>query len=456
MYEAGRDPEREAVFVLEAPEMEDAAGEVSFGVKLDVSEAGDLYLVTVTADREWLDAPERAYPVRIDPTAVQISGSAIRLACAEEGSPNMAIGDNQYPFVGYDDGVTSGSYAGFGTRHRNCRTYFAIDYDFTALLAEVEITSATLQVTQKTRWSKGTAEFGVYRVEEEWQVNRLTWNNQLNYNHYFLDARTASKTRGEALAFDVTEAVRDWVNGTWPNHGLVMKAQVEAPSAAAAAAGTMMQCEVLYSSASSAYGPKLILSWTGEPTELDALTLDDTTIEVYPVVERSGDRSTHTLGVVAHGLAKPGSTVHFALVNAATGETVDTMTGVALAENTLCGPDWALYAGQFPTALPMERRMSNWQSAVFTGLVPGQTYYVTAYAEETDAVGVTVNSDRFLLYEEGAFDLIPRIALHYGVEADTILADMQMADALTKQGCRIFIREPLNTAPYIAGALSDY
>ena len=125
----------------------------------------------------------------------------------------------------------------------------------------------------------------------------------------------------------------------------------------------------------------------------------------------------------------------------------------------------------------MERRMSNWQSAVFTGLVPGQTYYVTAYAEgpadtnigaeaggegagappagET-VVGIAVNSDRFLLYEEGAFDLIPRIALHYGVEADTILADMQMADALTKQGCRIFIREPQNTAPYIAGALSDY
>lgn len=66
LHEAGADPERKAVFVLEAPEMEDAAGEISFGVKMTLSEADGLYLVTVTADREWLDAPERVYPVRID------------------------------------------------------------------------------------------------------------------------------------------------------------------------------------------------------------------------------------------------------------------------------------------------------------------------------------------------------------------------------------------------------
>ena len=128
-----------AIFVLEAPEMEDAAGEVSFGVNLSVAEAEGMYLVTVTADNTWLQAEERVYPVRIDPTAVQVTGSAIRIACAEEGSPNMVVGDNQYPYVGYDDGVTSGNYAGYGSRHLNCRSYFAIDYDFSALGADAEI-----------------------------------------------------------------------------------------------------------------------------------------------------------------------------------------------------------------------------------------------------------------------------------------------------------------------------
>lgn len=260
LYEEGSDPMVDALFVLEAPEMEDAVGEISFGVNLEVSDGGEMYLVTVTADSSWLSATERVYPVRIDPTAVQVTGSAIRISCAEEGSPNTVIGDNQYPYVGYDDGITSGNYAGFGSRHLNCRSYFAIDYDFSQLSAEVEIVSAALQVTQKTRWSKGESQFGLYGVEEDWTVNRLTWNNQLNYNHYFLDSQTASNTRGEALSFDVTEEVSAWINGTVENHGFVMKALVEAPNAETAAQGVKMQCEVFYNNASASYAPKLILS----------------------------------------------------------------------------------------------------------------------------------------------------------------------------------------------------
>lgn len=105
-------------------------------------------------------------------------------------------------------------------------------------------------------------------MEEPWQVGSLTWNNQLDYNHYFLDSRTASTTRGEALSFDVTEEVSAWINGTAENHGLVMKALVEAPNEAAGDAGVAMQCEVFYNNSSASYAPKLIVSWTGELTDL--------------------------------------------------------------------------------------------------------------------------------------------------------------------------------------------
>ncbi|MCM1097632.1 MAG: DNRLRE domain-containing protein [Ruminococcus flavefaciens] len=470
LYEEGSDPEREAVFLLEAPEMEDAAGEISFGVRLELAETEEGYLITAYADEDWLQAPERVYPVRIDPTAVQVGGSAIHIACAEEGSPRTVIGDNAYPYVGYDDGITSGNLAGFGTKHKNCRSYFQIDYDFAGLAAEAEIVSATFQVTQKTRWSKGTAEFGLYGVEEEWKVNRLNWENQLAYSHYFLDSQPASTTRGEALAFDVTEEVSAWINGTAENHGFVMKALLEAPNEETAAAGVKMQCEVFYNNASSRYAPKLVLSWTGEPTDLDGLGLDDTTIEIYPAVARLGDKSTSTLGVVAHGLAKAGSTVHYRLVNGSTGETE--------AETSLLYPDSALYQGQLPSALEYKRRLSNWQSEVFRNLVPGQVYYIEAYAEGTPGTadgdtadagsgggagssgtivqGATVRSDSFLIYREGAFDLIPRIANHYGVPLDTVMADMRMQDCLTKEGNLIFLRNPENTAAYPGGELPAF
>lgn len=51
---------------------------------------------------------------------------------------------------------------------------------------------------------------------------------------------------------------------------------------------------------------------------------------------------------------------------------------------------------------------------------------------------------------------MPRIAQHYGVELNTILADMRMQDCLTRQGNRIFIREPKNTTAYSSGVLSEY
>ena len=450
LYEEGTDPEQDAVFVLEAPEMEDAVGEISFGVELQLEESGEesTYAVTVSADSDWLDADDRVYPVRIDPTAIQVGKSAIHVACAEQGSPNSVIGDNAYPYVGYDDGITSGNLAGFHSKHLNCRSYFAIDYDFSALAEEPEIVSAAFQVTQKTRWSKGSSEFGLFGVEEPWQVGSLTWNNQLNYNHYFLDSRTASTTRGEALSFDVTEEVSAWINGTAENHGLVMKALVEAPNETAGDAGASMQCEVFYNNSSASYAPKLIVSWTGDLTDLAKLTLDDTTVDVYPVVRRNGDKSCDTLGVAAHGLAKPGSTVTYELVNGTTGETE--------AQTKLLYPDSDAYAGEYPEAIAYKRRLSNWQSEVFSGLQPGQVYYVTATASFGGKSGKTVESDRFLIYEEGAFDLMPRIAQHYGVELNTILADMRMQDCLTRQGNRIFIREPKNTTAYSSGVLSEY
>ena len=272
----------------------------------------------------------------------------------------------------------------------------------------------------------------------------LTWNSQLSLGRSFVDAKS-SVGRGQSITYDVTDAVSGWIGGGAQNYGFVMKAETEKSGDSDAG---KMQCEVFYNNSSARYAPKLILSWTGDPTDLSALTLDDTTIEIYPVVERNGDKSTNTLGVVAHGLAKPGSTVHYQLINGA--------TGAVEAEESLVYPDSEKYAGSFPTALEYKRRLSNWQSEVFTGLVPGQVYYVQAYAEDAQGMGAPVTSDPFLIHRESAFDLIPRIALHYGVETDTIMADMRMQDALTKEGNLIFIRCPQNTSAYTSGELPEY
>lgn len=58
----------EAVLVIEAPYMWDAAGEESSDIAVSLEEAPGGYRYTITPDREWLAAAERLYPVTVDPT----------------------------------------------------------------------------------------------------------------------------------------------------------------------------------------------------------------------------------------------------------------------------------------------------------------------------------------------------------------------------------------------------
>lgn len=74
--------EKTPVYTVAAPVMTDASGNVCFDIKLsmDNSEVSSEYVITMTANSQWLDAVERAYPVRIDPT-ITIDSDCIGLYC---------------------------------------------------------------------------------------------------------------------------------------------------------------------------------------------------------------------------------------------------------------------------------------------------------------------------------------------------------------------------------------
>lgn len=63
-----KDEAGEPLWSIPAMFMRDAAGTLSDGVAVDVKEAGPNLRVTVTPDAAWLQAPERVYPVVLDPT----------------------------------------------------------------------------------------------------------------------------------------------------------------------------------------------------------------------------------------------------------------------------------------------------------------------------------------------------------------------------------------------------
>ena len=93
----------------------------------------------------------------------------------EEGSPTSQIGDNNYPYVGFDDGIKSGNLAGFGTAHQNCRTYIKVNSDFSQIPKDSKIDSATFAVSQKTASIMTSKIWSMTGCRELMRITDLHW-----------------------------------------------------------------------------------------------------------------------------------------------------------------------------------------------------------------------------------------------------------------------------------------
>lgn len=296
----------DAEYILEAPSMEDAAGAVSFRITLNLEEKDGKQILTVLPDTEWLQSEEREYPVRIDPSTISIDRSQFSLIGVEQGSPNTTVGDNNYPYVGYDDGIKSGNLADYGTAHMICRTFVKVNADFSVIPQDSKIDNATFSVSQRTNFSNGASQFGLYRVDEPWSID-ITWKTQ-PYNHTFIDVQNAKTQRNEYINYNVKDLINDWVQGTYANNGMVLKAIDEAAGLEAA-----MQCEVL-NNKNSVYGPKITVQWSpAEDPYLRNMSLDETTINLRPMTEKSVNGKLKFDAVFPDGVAKSKSTVEYYL-----------------------------------------------------------------------------------------------------------------------------------------------
>lgn len=88
----------ETVYVIMAPYMIDATGAYSMDVYYELTEIKNgSYLLTVTADKDWLASSERAYPVTIDPTIT--SGSNCYDTYVSAAHPSVNFGTQPEAYV---------------------------------------------------------------------------------------------------------------------------------------------------------------------------------------------------------------------------------------------------------------------------------------------------------------------------------------------------------------------
>ena len=206
--------------VIPAGYMFDANGAYSDAVTYSIAHKnGKKYTLTVTADADWINANDRAFPVTVDPTveAENASGGYIEDSYVQEGAPNA----KNY--------LSSDLYTGYDALGRQTRIYIKLSKLPEIPLSSV-VVSATLTLVQHTSIDRtdsysGTAnelQLAARKVLTEWEETTLSWNNKPS-DGAVLDYITVDRdSAGTYYRLDVTSATQEWYKSSATNHGITI------------------------------------------------------------------------------------------------------------------------------------------------------------------------------------------------------------------------------------------
>ena len=203
---------QKAAYRIPLPYMYDANGERSWDVEYRMNDLGNgNYRLILTADAEWIQASERAFPVTIDP------GIEVKVPIWDTYISSAAKDTN---FGGSDELWVGSGYI----------TY--INTIMPSLPEQANITLAQLKVRYSYHAANdGELRAGAYKVTSDWDENTLTWNSANSGGNTASTCLSTETFSGNVGAlwnspkegiFVVTDAVRDWYNGE-ENYGIAVK-----------------------------------------------------------------------------------------------------------------------------------------------------------------------------------------------------------------------------------------
>jgi RHS repeat-associated protein len=201
--------------------MVDAAGATSRGVTMRVAPAGAGHTLALALDRRWLADKKRRFPVVVDPTYVY-SGGEKECYIANGASADTNFCSLGMLNVGFDGQQTSRTLLHWSALGDIPRHAVVLDAELTLFLEGASTQNpAAVSVHRLTRAFAGT-----------------TWNRAdtgVNWTTPGGDFDpTASSTRtgiggatGLSHQWPIRKLVQGWVDGSLPNHGLLLKQQQE-------------------------------------------------------------------------------------------------------------------------------------------------------------------------------------------------------------------------------------
>ena len=242
------------IYTIPAPYMIDANNDVSYEAAYTLTNSGSEWILTVTADTAWMNAPQRTYPILIDPTISEttdgdddICGNFVRA-----GYPNSPDTTDMGVYVGINGNNNGLSRSFFHVNNLielpyGCRVNYAslsaYHYSQSGSAVDVEIHELTSNSVQA---SAGIAAWKTW-------ANNLTWNNQPPYSDIVIDSQKLStSTTGQYITWDITKLANKWYTDGTTNIGFALVAQNEAATNARS---------TLYGPRKLSYRPRMAIAY---------------------------------------------------------------------------------------------------------------------------------------------------------------------------------------------------
>ena len=212
----------ETVFILSAPYMYDANGEESYEVEMSLTENGDNYLLTLTADEAWINSSETTLPVTINQTEDYKFDDVFVIDGLFANSPRvkneLRVGKNLTNIT---------------------RTYIKISESHNIPYGS-KINYAKLILKNKHYYQapfQDNIDIKLYDCSKvaTWSATSVTWNNQpfgntsgsySSYNADLLCTIPATDNEGSDYEFNIKTAVENWLE-TGTNKGFMLASSDE-------------------------------------------------------------------------------------------------------------------------------------------------------------------------------------------------------------------------------------
>ena len=210
---------REVMFTIPSPYMYDAENTPSDRVDYELERDGENYIFRIIADKNWIDAEERKFPVTIDPAIVvkPFENYISRTVCEKKDSHGN-----------YVEATSSGRII-VGNNYDNPKARTYLKFRLPSLIGK-KIVSAKLSLLQFTCAHEAQADevnfFEIRKVTSDWsESTKMNWGQHPGFSQQIYACEGYRWGNNIRLNIDITKLAKEWETG--PNYGMLLKGMKE-------------------------------------------------------------------------------------------------------------------------------------------------------------------------------------------------------------------------------------